>query len=144
MRFLVTVVVICTASIAAADTSDIATRAIAARTKTMQAAATAADVDAFLAFVTDDVVYEDPVVHMRIEGKAKIRDGMVGFVGATRAAKTAITKQIAVANVVVLEQTVSFEQHDGGRWVPRSRRQVTIIELDDHDKIRRVADYWAR
>ncbi|HEV7554668.1 MAG TPA: nuclear transport factor 2 family protein [Kofleriaceae bacterium] len=139
-----TVAFVCMSSVVGADNTDIATRAIAARAKTMQATTTAADVDAFVAFMADDVVYEDPVVHMRIEGKAKIRDGMLGFLGATRSGKIAITKQIAAASVVVLDQTVSFEERDGGTSIPRSRHQVTILELDSSGKIHRLADYWAR
>jgi hypothetical protein len=46
-----------------------AQRALAARQKMMQFDATAADVDAFLALATDGLVYEDPVVKMKIEGK---------------------------------------------------------------------------
>jgi ketosteroid isomerase-like protein len=139
------VALVCISSVSvAADNTDIATRAVAARAKTMQATATAADVDAFLAFMVDDVVYEDPVVHMRIEGKAKIREGMLGFLGAMRGGKIVIAKQIAAASVVVLDQTVSFEDRDAGKPIQRSRHQVTILELDNAGKIRRLADYWAR
>ena len=139
------VVFVCISSIGvAADNINIATSAVAARAKTMQATATAADLDAFLAFMADDVVYEDPVVHMRIEGKAKIREGMLGFLGVMRSGKIVIAKQIAAASVVVLDQMVSFEERDAGKSVQRSRHQVTILELDNTGKIRRLADYWAR
>ena len=139
------VAIVCISSVrVAADNTDIATRAMGARAKTMQATATAADVDAFLAFMADDVVYEDPVVHMRTEGKANIRKGMLGFLGAMGAGKIVITKQIAAASVVVLDQTVSFEDRDSGKSTPRSRHQVTILELDSSGKIHHLADYWAR
>ena len=124
--------------------ADVAEQAVAARTTMMQETATAADVDRFLSFTTDDVVYEDPVVKMRIQGKDEIRKGMTAFLGATRNARAVVTRRIATANVVVLQQTVDFdEKQDGGGWTPRRREQVTVFEFDG-PKIRRIADYWAR
>jgi ketosteroid isomerase-like protein len=124
--------------------ADLAEQAVAARTTMMQEKATAADVDRFLSFATDDVVYEDPVVKMRIQGRDEIRKGLTAFLGATRSARTVVTRRIAAANVVVLQQTVSFEEkQDGGGWKPRTREQVTVFEFDG-PKIRRIADYWAR
>lgn len=121
----------------------IADRALAARETMMQQDATAANVDAFLELCTDNLVYEDPVVNMRIEGKAQIRTGMLGFLGATRKAHRAETRRIATANVVVVEQTVSFEENESSGWTPRKRDQVTVFEFEG-SKIRRVADYWTR
>jgi ketosteroid isomerase-like protein len=124
--------------------TDLAEQAVAARTRLMQEKATAADVDRFLSFATDDVVYEDPVVKMRIQGKEEIRKGLTAFLGATRNARTVVTRRIATANVVVLQQTVSFEdKEDDGTWKPSRREQVTVFEFDG-PKIRRIADYWAR
>lgn len=81
---------------------------------------------------------------MRIEGKDRIRERMVGFLGAGRNARIVVTRRIAAANVVVIEQTVSFEaKQDGGGWKPQTRDQVTIFEFED-SKIRRIADYWSR
>jgi hypothetical protein len=122
----------------------IAEQAAAARQKMMQQDATAADVDAFLALCTDGLIYEDPVVKMRIEGKAEIRKGMTAFLGASRNARVVVTRRIAAANLVALEQTVSFEEkQDDGGWKPRSRDQVTIFEFEG-SRIRRLADYWSR
>jgi hypothetical protein len=122
----------------------IAEKAMAARQNAMQEKATAADVDAFLAFATDGLVYEDPVVNVRMEGRDSIRDAMVHFLGAGRNASIVVTQRIAAANVVVLEQTVSLETKGAdGRWTPRTRRQVTLLEFEG-TKIRRLADYWAR
>jgi len=78
----------------------IAAQALAARQKMMQVDAAPADVDAFLAFFTDDLVYEDPVVKMKIEGKDTIRKGMTGFLGATRNARIVVTGRLSAANVV--------------------------------------------
>jgi ketosteroid isomerase-like protein len=124
--------------------SDVAEQAVAARTAMMQEKATPADVDRFLSFTTDDVVYEDPVVNMRIQGKPILWKGMTAFLGATRNARTVVAKRIATANVVVLQQTVAFEsRQNDGTWKPTHREQVTVFEFDGA-KIRRIADYWAR
>src|SRR5690349_3341276 len=88
--------------------ADVAEQAVAARTAMMQEKATPADVDRFLSLATDDVVYEDPVVKMRVQGKETLRKGMSGFLGATRSARTVVTRRIAAANVVVLQQDVRF------------------------------------
>jgi hypothetical protein len=137
-----------TCSVSASDLSRqverVAEQATAARQKAMQQDATAADVDAFLAFGTENLTYEDPVVRMKIEGRAQIRQGMVNFLGLTRRGQVTITKQIAVANLVVLDQDVSFEERQqDNSWKPRSRHQVTIFEFEGV-KIRRIADYWSR
>ncbi|MGC2193241.1 MAG: nuclear transport factor 2 family protein [Terriglobales bacterium] len=117
---------------------------MAARQKLMQQNATANDVDMFLTFGTDNLIYEDPVVNVKIEGRDQIRKGMLAFLGASRNARIAVTKRIAAANVVVLEQVVSFEEKQpDNRWKPRSRRQITIFEFEGF-KIRRIADYWSR
>jgi hypothetical protein len=132
------------ASNSPAQLEPVAERALAAREKMMQQDATAADVDAFLAFCTDNLIYEDPVVKMEIEGKEQIRKGMVAFLGVSRSARIVVTKRIAAASVVVLEQTVSFEaKQPDDSWKPQSRDQVTIFEFEGL-KIRRIADYWAR
>ncbi len=123
--------------------TDLAEQALQARTAAMQENATAADVDRFLGFAADGVVYEDPVVEIRIEGKDSIRRGMTAFLGATRHARR-VTGRIAVDGVVVLQEDVSFEEkQNDGSWKPRQRRQVTLFEFEA-GRIRRIADYWAR
>jgi ketosteroid isomerase-like protein len=121
-----------------------AEQALAARQKMMQLDAGPAEVDAFLAFFTDDVIYEDPVVNMKLEGKDTIRKGMTGFLGATRNARITVTGRLSAANVVVLGQTVSFDSRDEGQpWKPQTRHQLTVFEFDG-TRIRRIADYWSR
>jgi ketosteroid isomerase-like protein len=78
----------------------------------MQQDATAADVDAFLMLCTDDLIYEDPVVKMKIEGRGQIRQGMISFLSLSRRAHITVMKRIAAANVVVLDQEVSFEKNN--------------------------------
>jgi ketosteroid isomerase-like protein len=132
------------ASLAEPSLTAVAERALQARTAAMQENATAADVDRFLAFAADGVVYEDPVARMKIEGKDSIRKGMTAFLGATRNARAVVTGRIAADGVVVLQEEVSFEERqDDGTWMPRHRRQVTLFEFEA-GKIRRIADYWAR
>ena len=92
------------------------------------------------------LVYEDPVVKIKIEGKDTIRKGMTAFLGATRNARAIVTQRIAVDGVVVLQQDVSFEEKQDdakGTWTPRHRDQVTVFEFEG-GKIRRIADYWTR
>jgi hypothetical protein len=55
-----------------------------------------------------------------------------------------VTRHISAANVVVVEQDVSFEDKENEHWIPKKRRQVTVLEFDGTSKIRRLADYWAR
>jgi ketosteroid isomerase-like protein len=122
----------------------VAERVVAARQKMMQANATPADVQAFLALATEDLVYEDPVVKMKIEGREDIASGLTSFLGQTRNAKIVVHKRIAAANVVVFDQTVSFDaKQDDGGWKPQTRDQVTIFEFEG-SRLRRVADYWSR
>lgn len=139
---------LCTVSFAFAKNSpeqiNIAKKALAASIKLLHQDATAADVDAFLAFCTDDFVYEDPVVKMKVEGKSRLHTGMANHLGGSRNPHDVLTKQIAVANVVVFEHTVSFElAEENGGWKPITRRQVSIFEFEGN-KIRRVMDYWVR
>ena len=132
------------ASLAEPSLTAVAEWALQARTAAMQKNATAADVDRFLAFAADGVVYEDPVAKMKIEGKDSIRKGMTAFLGATRNARAVVTGRIAADGVVVLQEDVSFEERqDDGTWMPRHRQQVTLFEFEA-GKIRRIADYWAR
>ena len=121
----------------------VAEHALAARQRMMQQGATAGDVDAFLAFCTDNLVYEDPVVNMKIEGRKQIREGMLGFLGLSRNARMVKTKRIAVANIVVFDLVVSFQEKQDSAWKTTTRHQMTILEFEG-SKIRRLADYWAR
>ena len=117
--------------------------AMAARAKMMEQNASSADVDRFLTFCADKLVYEDPVVSVRTEGKNNIRDGMSSHLGETRNPHLHLINEIAAANVVVLEENLSFDYQQGAAWLHQIRRQVTIFEFDG-EKIRRIADYWQR
>jgi len=53
---------------------------LSAKTATMMAHAPANDIENLLSFYTDDIVYEDPAVRVRIQGKDSIRSGMLSHV----------------------------------------------------------------
>ena len=116
-------------------------RYLQARRATMLENSTAADVDALLALYTENVIYEHPRVKARIEGKAKMREGMLSFLGVTKNTKIATLNFISGVNVVVAEYRVTFKTQEGSSWKTVSRTQVTLFEFEG-DKIKRVVDYW--
>ena len=120
---------------------DIVDRYLAARQATMLQASTPADVDRLLAFYTDDIIYEHPRVKMRIEGKTKIREGMLSFLGVTKNTKIATVSFITGVNVVVAKYRVTFKAQEGSSGKNVSRTQVTLFEFEGN-KIKRVVDYW--
>lgn len=122
------------------DLIGIADQIISARQATMQEMANK-DVDRFLSYCTDDVVYEDPVVNMRNQGKSNIRKGMLAFLGSSKNVTWIVKKRLTAGNVVVLEITVSFIAKDTEKNVIRD--QITLLEFHG-TKVRRVLDYWTR
>ncbi|HLN97420.1 MAG TPA: nuclear transport factor 2 family protein [Pyrinomonadaceae bacterium] len=116
-------------------------RYLEARRATMLEKSTTADVDALLAFYTENVIYEHPRVKARIEGKAKMREGMSSFLGVTKNTKIATLSFISGVNVVVAEYRVTFKAQEGSTWKAFSRTQVTLFEFEGN-KIKRVGDYW--
>ena len=121
--------------------SGIVNKYLAARQATMLQTSTLADIDTLLSFYTEDVVYEHPRVKMRVEGRARMREGMSRFLGVTRETKIVTVNQISNVNVVVAEYQVTFKAQDGDAWKEVSRKQVTLFEFEG-DKIKRVVDYW--
>ena len=108
---------------------------------TMAEDATAGDVDRLLALYADSVVYEHPRVGVRIRGKEQIRGGMLRFLGGTRRPRITVAHRAIVPGVVVLELQVGFEIRRGDGWEPSTRRQVTVLEIQDR-LIVRMIDYW--
>jgi len=129
------------ATAAEIDLKGVVDKYLAARQATMLQTSALADLDALLAFYTDDVVYEHPRVKMKIEGRATMREGMARFLGLTRDARIVPLNQIANLNVVVAEYRVTFKAQDGDSWKEVTRRQVTLFEFEG-EKIKRVVDYW--
>jgi len=123
------------------DLPRIADQVVHAREAVMQENASAQDLEQFLSYCTDDVVYEDPVANARIEGKDSIRKGMSNFLGASKKATLTVKHRLAAGNVVVLEMDVSFTDTGTGKIVKRD--QITLLEFQD-TKVRRVMDYWTR
>lgn len=116
-------------------------RYLHARQLTMLQTSTPTDVDNLLAFYSEEVVYEHPRVKIRIEGKAKIREGMIRFLGVTKDAQIMTVNQISGANMVTVEYRLTFKAKQGSTWEEVSRRQVTLFEFEG-EKIKRVVDYW--
>jgi hypothetical protein len=114
---------------------------LAARQATMLQSSAPSDVDKLLAFYTEGIIYEHPRVKMRIEGKTKIREGMLRFVGLTKDAKIVIGNRISGVNMVVAEYRVTFKAEKDNVWEEVSRTQVTLFEFEE-EKIKRVVDYW--
>jgi ketosteroid isomerase-like protein len=115
-----------------------------AKTATLRAGVSEADVDRLLAYYTDDVVYEDPKVKMRVEGKDRIRSGMLSHADdyAGSAAETSITieKTLDLANAVTaVVHEVFWAKGEKGRQ-KIDRKRLLVIEFRD-DKICRVIDY---
>jgi len=118
-----------------------ADQVVRAREAAMQEKSTAQDVERYLAFLTDDVVYEDPVVKAHIEGKSNVRKGMSNYLGAYKQTVLTIKHTMTAGNAVVLEISVSFTDAETGRVIMRD--QVTVLEFQD-TKVRRILDYWTR
>ena len=112
-----------------------------ALTQTQQETAQPKDIDALLDFYADDIVYEHPRVGAVIEGKARIRQGMLAFLGKTRNPSIRVEKYLGEADVIVVEYDREFEMLSNNNWQQRIQHQVTIFEIAD-GKITRVRDYW--
>ena len=102
--------------------------------------ATAQEVEASLAFLTDTAVYEHPRAGARIEGKETMRRGMLAHAGGIRNARDEVISAIVGPGVVILELHQSFEFQDETVWKPRVIDSVKVLEFDG-EKIRRIIDY---
>jgi ketosteroid isomerase-like protein len=123
------------------DLVSIADQVVHAREVAMQEKSNAQDVEHYLSYLTDDAVYEDPVVNARIEGKDTMRKGMSNYLGAYKKTALTVKHRMTAGNVVVLEMNVSFTDTNTGKLVTRD--QITLLEFQG-TKVRRVMDYWTR
>ena len=111
---------------------------------TMRSGATKADIGRVLAFYTDDIVYEDPKVKVRIEGKDRIRSGMLShtdeYAGSPAETSISVETSISHHNVVaaVIEEVFWIKGEDGRSKVQRKRLAVAEFR---GDKICRLIDY---
>ena len=124
-----------------ADLVSVADQVVHAREVTMQEKSNTQDVERYLSYLTDDAVYEDPVVNARIEGKDTMRKGMSNYLGAYKKTALTVRRRMTAGNVVVLEMNVSFTDTSTGKLVTRD--QITLLEFQG-TKVRRVMDYWTR
>jgi len=115
-----------------------------ARVPSMAAHATANDIEKVLAFYTDDVVYEDPAVKVRIVGKDQIRSGMLShvedYVGSKRETHISVDSMISLANAVGAITTELFWTTGEKGRKENSRKRFKVLEFRG-DLICRVIDY---
>lgn len=123
------------------DLSAVALKYLGVERERQVEGATQGAVDAALAYLTETVIYEHARVGARIEGKAALRKGMMGFIGAVRNPRDEIVSKVSGPGVVVLDLQQSFEARRDGRWEPQARHVVKVLEFEG-DKIRRIIDYW--
>ena len=111
---------------------------------TMRGGASKADIDRLLAFYTDDVVYEDPAVKVRIEGKDRIRSGMLShiddYAGTVGETSISVDTAIAHANAVaaVVAEVFWIKGPTGRQEIRRKRLKVAEFR---NNKICRLIDY---
>src|SRR4051812_18974969 len=98
------------------------------RTAAMQTTATEKDVELALSGLAENAVYEHRAFKARIEGRDKMRQGMLGHIGGTRNARFEVKKSISTATLVVVEMQLSFEAEKDGKWLANSRRQVFLFD----------------
>jgi ketosteroid isomerase-like protein len=121
--------------------SEVVERYRQARTATMQAEATEANVSAVAALLADSVVYEHPRAGARLVGRAAITEGIRDFRGKTRRARVEVLHQIAGPDAVAAEERVTFETDRDGVWSEVSRTQLSVYEVRN-GQISRLIEYW--
>lgn len=123
------------------DTEGLVRNYLAAQEAAMQAGAGQAEIEKVTSYLTDSVVYDHPRAAAHIVGREAIAEGMRGFLGATREAHIVVLHLVASPAVVVVEAQVSFQAQDAGRWLPRTRGQVSVFEVAQ-GKISHVVELW--
>ena len=114
---------------------------VQARNQTLAASADARSIDSALAFCTDDFVYEHPAAQAKIEGKDRVRAGMMGYIGSTKDPHYEIHILADRPDVVVAQVEQRFRvKQDDGSWKPGQRSNLTVFEISN-GKIRRIIDY---
>jgi hypothetical protein len=93
------------------------------------------------ALYSERVVYEHPRAGARIEGKDKIRQGMLQFLGAMRNPDVKVETALVGRGVAVLAMQLTAEARRDAVWEPLVRRQIMVLELEG-SRIRRLIEYW--
>ena len=120
----------------------IAERFLAAFHAIHQGAASPADVDRLLGLCTEDVVYEHSRVGAVVRGKADLRAGFLAHLGETRSDTLRVLHVAQGQRFVALEVARTFDVKEEAGWRAVSRKQLLVLERDEHDRIRRVLDDW--
>jgi len=112
-----------------------------ARALIMQENATVEDVDKVMAFYTDGFVYEHPKAGAKISGTQAHRNGMIGFLGASKNVRFQILHVIAGFNQAAVEMRLTGLAKNGKQWEEMNRIQVLFFEFDK-GKISRITENW--
>jgi hypothetical protein len=123
------------------DPAQIVARYRAARLATMQASATAVDVEAVERLLTDSAVYEHARAGARIVGRTAIGSGIRSFLGATRNPRLDLVREIITGSAVAAEERLSFEMRRDTAWVPMTRTQLSVYTVDG-GRIARESQHW--
>lgn len=89
-----------------------------------------------------DVVYEHPRVGVRIEGRDRVAEAMVGYLGRTRNPDIDVHGSTTGEGVIVVDYTLEMEIRTDAGWQSLERRQITVLEVTAEGRIRRILDYW--
>jgi hypothetical protein len=116
----------------------IAERYARAQQRAMEKDATAADVDAVLAFCTDSFRYVHPAFGAQVDGKDAARKGMLSHLGETSDADLSILKSMVSDHSVALDVKTSFVVVETGKRV--ERRNLIVLAFEG-DRISLRADF---
>ena len=126
------------------DHTDVVREYLRARTTTLRGNATSESVDRVIAYYTSDVIYEDPAVHMRVEGADQLRRGMLShlndYAGSERDTNILVESIISVGNAVAVKIAESFSVKADAGPKKIDRLRLNVIEFRD-GKICRIIDY---
>ena len=110
----------------------------------MMAHASGNDIEKLLGFYTDDIVYEDPAVKVRIEGKDSIRSGTLSHVddyaGSPSETRISIESSVSLANAVAAVTTEVFGLKEARAASGSDANGFKSFEFRG-DRICRVIDY---
>jgi ketosteroid isomerase-like protein len=104
----------------------------------MEKTASAADVDAVLAFCTDSFRYVHPAFAAQVDGKEAARQGMLSHLGETADPVLAVERAMTAGRNVALDVATSFVGVESGKRV--ERRNLIVLTFEG-DRISLRADF---
>jgi hypothetical protein len=116
----------------------IARRYLSAQQRAMEKTASAADVDAVLAFCTDSFRYVHPAFAAQVDGKEAARQGMLSHLGETADPVLAVERAMTAGRNVALDVATSFVGVESGKRV--ERRNLIVLTFEG-DRISLRADF---